>query len=63
MAVPCNATFSKFRFQQVNPSNLIYHGSALCTTHPSNMSDRGWPVVFVLRVWPWGGELMREIDS
>ena len=64
---PCSITFSTFRFQQVSKkdraSNLIYLGSALRTAHPRKMSDSGWPVVFVLRVWPRGGELMQEIDS
>lgn len=44
-------------------ANLIYFGSALLTVHPGKMSDRGWPVVFVLCVWPRGGELIQEIDS
>lgn len=60
---PCSITFSMFRFQKDRASNLIYLGSALRTAHPRKMSDSGWPVVFVLRVWPWGGELMQEIDS
>lgn len=49
--------------QKDGTANLIYFGSALRAAHPGKMSDRGWPVVFVLRVWPQGGELIQEIDS